>query len=105
MNDSISPKKGRPKRHTDNDVKIHVKVDKTLWDAVHDPKCSQSHTLTRALRRCLNEGRHDNLPAIKIAWIEARKEIAHGAGVISECRERLKRMGIDSNEFEEHLGM
>ena len=103
MNDSRFPKRGRPKKHTDSDVKIHVMVDKTLWDAVHDPKCSQSYTLTRALRRCLHEGRHDNLPAIKIAWLEARKEIAHGTSIIAECRERLKRMGIDSDEFEETL--
>lgn len=52
-------------------------------------------TITRALRQCLNEGRRDNVPAIRIAWIEARKEIAHGNAVISDCRDRLKRMGED----------
>lgn len=103
MNESRHHKKGRPKKHVGTDIKLHVLVDETLWNAVHDPKCSQSYTLTRALRQCLNEGRRDNVPAIRIAWIEARKEIAHGNAVISDCRDRLRRMGVDLKEFEDSL--
>ena len=56
-----------------------------------------------ALRRCLNEGRQDNLPAIKIALKEARKEIAHGNSVVQDCYERIRRMGLDCDEIEESM--
>ena len=98
-----SPKRGRPKKHFGTDAKINIRVDRDLWDAVHDPKCSQSYTVTRALRRCLNEGRQDNLPAIKIALKEARKEIAHGNAVVQDCYERIRRMGLDCDEIEESM--
>jgi len=104
MNDSDTPKRGRPKKHTGKDVQVHVVIDKVLWDAAHDPKQSQTLTVTRALRMCLTEGRRDNIPAIKIAWLEARKEAAHATLVIADCRSRLQRMGIDCDEFEETLG-
>ena len=98
-----SPKRGRPKKHYGDDVKINVRIDRDLWDAVNDPKCSQSYTVTRALRRCLNEGRQDNLPAIKIALKEARKEIAHGTAVVTDCYERIRHMGLDPDEIEESV--
>ena len=101
MNDER--KRGRPKKHTGDDVKINVRVDRLLWEAVNDPKYSQSYNVTRALRRCLNEGRQDNLASIKIALREARKEIAHGNLVVTDCYERIRRMGLDPDEIEESL--
>lgn len=103
MNDPNISKRGRPKKHYGTDVKLNVRVDKVLWNAVYDDHLSQSFVVTRALRKCLNEGRQDNLAAIKIAMREARKEISHGTSVIAESRERLKKMGIDPDEVEEHL--
>lgn len=98
-----SQKRGRPKKHYGSDVKLNIRVDKLLWEAVNDPKCTQSYTVTRALRKCLNEGRQDNLASIKIALREARKEIAHGNLVVQDCYERIRRMGLDCDEIEESL--
>ena len=30
-----SPKRGRPKKHYGDDVKINVRIDRDLWDAVN----------------------------------------------------------------------
>ena len=96
-------KRGGPKKHYDDEVKINVRVDRLLWEAVNDPRCSQSLTVTRALRKCLNEGREDNIASIKIALREARKEIAHGNAVVKDCYVRIRRMGLNPDEIEESI--
>ena len=41
--------------------------------------------------------------SIKIALREARKEIAHGNAVVTDCYERIRRMGLDPDEIEESV--
>ena len=52
----------------------------------------------------LHENRKKNeIISIKIALREARKEIAHGNAVVTDCYERIRRMGLDPDEIEESV--
>lgn len=46
----------------------------------------------------------DEIDQIKQDLREAHKQIAHGNLVVTDCYERIRRMGLDPDEIEESLG-
>ena len=101
------PKKehrGRPRKARDDDIDLHVVVNRELFERVHRPNCSITSTIERGLRAATQYCQSQDLQNIGFLIREEKRQIAFHTQNLSRLREQAKRLGIvDIDQFEDSL--